>query len=297
MGNTKTGIFISYRRADSAGQAGRLSDHLKSQFGSVFLDVDSIKPGIDFQAAIRETLSECGAVLVLIGKKWLERDDGVPALGDDRDVITQEIRSALDLGVPLIPVLVDGTSMPTEAALPPRFQSLSKLNAIELRHGSFDRDMAALSESVWEILGGTKPNAFEKLVGKFYGPMLGGSYGGLRNAFVWLAVGGTGLSVLELAIGLLQATNGGLRALSSESLFDPEMSHLSAVGTWAFGGLMFGLLGRRSVKWWRWSNLAIVVSSICLLVCGILVVLYITQVPGSHATDLFDRKMQRVVPQ
>jgi hypothetical protein len=224
-------------------------------------------------------------------------DSGIPSFGDDRDVITQEVHTAIDLGVALIPVLVDGASMPTEAALPPRFQSLSKLNAIELRHASFDRDMVALSESLWEILGGTKPNAFEKLVGKIYGPMLGGSYGGLRNAFVWLAVGGAVLGVLELAIGLLQATNGGIRALISESLFDPEMSRLSAVGTWAFGGVIFGLLGRRSVKWWRWSNLAIVVSSVCLLVCGILVVLYITQIPGSHATDLFDPKMQRVVPQ
>ncbi|HYY24357.1 MAG TPA: toll/interleukin-1 receptor domain-containing protein [Candidatus Udaeobacter sp.] len=297
MKSRRSGIFISYRRADSAGQAGRLFDHLNSQFGSVFLDVDSIKAGSNFELAIRETLTSCGVVILLIGKRWLERDHGMPPFGDDRDVITQEIRTALDLGVPLLPVLVDGVAMPSETALPADFQALAKLNAIELRHASFDRDMAALAECLTEILGGVKPNIFEKLVGKVYGPMLGGSYGRLRHAFVWFAVGGAALGVLELAIALVQATRWGIEGLRSESLFDPEVSHASAVATWSLGGLIFGLLGRRSVKWWRWSNLAIVISLICLVVCVALVIVYITHVPGGHATDLFDRKVQRIVPQ
>jgi hypothetical protein len=44
------GIFINYRRDDSRGLAGRLSDHLRRTFGqdAVFMDVDAMKPGSDF---------------------------------------------------------------------------------------------------------------------------------------------------------------------------------------------------------------------------------------------------------
>ena len=88
------GIFVSYRRADTAGHAGRLVDHLKNQFGQqVFFDVDSISPGANFHKVIEETFAKCGAVVILIGKSWLERDASMPPFGDSRDVITQEIVS------------------------------------------------------------------------------------------------------------------------------------------------------------------------------------------------------------
>ena len=43
-------IFISYRRDDSAAHAGRLYDRLEGHFGQgqVFMDVDAIRPGVDF---------------------------------------------------------------------------------------------------------------------------------------------------------------------------------------------------------------------------------------------------------
>ena len=112
----KTGIFVSYRRADSAGHAGRLVDQLKSRFSDqVFFDVDSIKPGADFHEVIEDTFSKCGAAVVLIGKRWLERDQAMPPFGDSKDVITQEIRIAMESKLPIVPVLIDGASMPTES--------------------------------------------------------------------------------------------------------------------------------------------------------------------------------------
>ncbi len=44
------GLFISYRREDTPGQAGRLYDRLRAHFGRdrVFMDVAGIKPGVDF---------------------------------------------------------------------------------------------------------------------------------------------------------------------------------------------------------------------------------------------------------
>src|SRR3954465_13609402 len=115
----KVGIFISYRRADSAGHAGRLVDQLKTRFGDqVFFDVDSIKPGANFHEVIEDTFTKCGAVVVLIGKRRPERDAGMPRFGDEQDVITQEIRLALGSKLPILPVLVDNASMPGASQLP-----------------------------------------------------------------------------------------------------------------------------------------------------------------------------------
>jgi len=124
----KTGIFVSYRRADTAAYAGRLADRLRSRFGDdIFLDVESINAGANFQDVIRDTLSRCGAMALLIGKKWIEREETAHPFGDTRDVITQEIQTALDLQLPIIPVVVDGASIPSESVLPPNFRHLPKL--------------------------------------------------------------------------------------------------------------------------------------------------------------------------
>src|SRR4051812_8405719 len=47
-------IFISYRRDDAAGWAGRLSRELKEDLTgySVFMDIDSIEPGLDYEEVI-----------------------------------------------------------------------------------------------------------------------------------------------------------------------------------------------------------------------------------------------------
>jgi hypothetical protein len=53
-GAERGGIFVSYRRQDSAHLAGRLYDRLADRFGEgqVFMDVDTIKLGVDFAEEI-----------------------------------------------------------------------------------------------------------------------------------------------------------------------------------------------------------------------------------------------------
>jgi len=67
------GIFISYRRDDSAASAGRLYDHLAHHFGKeqVFRDLDAIAPGAEFTHVIEERLSQCGVFVAVIGKNWV----------------------------------------------------------------------------------------------------------------------------------------------------------------------------------------------------------------------------------
>ena len=51
-------IFLSYRRDDSGGYAGRLYDRLSQHFGrdNLFMDIDSIALGLDFARAIETPL-------------------------------------------------------------------------------------------------------------------------------------------------------------------------------------------------------------------------------------------------
>jgi hypothetical protein len=68
------GIFINYRRDDSRGLAGRLSDHLRRTFGqdAVFMDVDAMKPGFDFVKQLDAQVAQCDVVLAIIGANWFD---------------------------------------------------------------------------------------------------------------------------------------------------------------------------------------------------------------------------------
>ena len=109
-------IFISYRRDDTEGEAGRLFDDLVRAFGedSVFMDVDSIALGRDFRQSLHESLESCDAVLALIGPNWLDIKDaaGKRKLDAAGDYVRQEIATALKRNISVTPVLLEGASMP-----------------------------------------------------------------------------------------------------------------------------------------------------------------------------------------
>lgn len=287
----KVGIFVSYRRADSAGYAGRLVDQLKSRFGDqVFLDVESIRPGANFHQVIEETFAKCGAVIVLIGKRWRERDESMPPFGDSTDVITQEIRIAMESKLPIVPVLVDGASMPAESSLPPSFANLSKLNAIDLRHTSFERDMQAVSEELADILGGVKATAIEKFFLKLYGPFIGNSIARIYGGIVLFSVMGALWGLMELAVTGFAVNQSGWQSLFTPSLLDPEVLRLQSIWTAAFGALVFGFIGRRSIRWWRHATITMWVSLAEIILAGLLAIGYVVQIPDAGIMDVFDNK-------
>lgn len=148
-------IFLSYRRDDSAGFAGRLSDALEAEFGSgtVFRDVDDIRPGEDFVQAIQTHLREVGAVLVMIGPGWLaEGADGKLRLDDPEDFVRQEIEAALTSGKPVIPLLVSGAKMPTAEELPQSLAALARRQAVVLSDASWRGDVAQFIASLRVLL-------------------------------------------------------------------------------------------------------------------------------------------------
>jgi TIR domain len=129
-------ITISYRRTDSAAITGRLFDRLTRHFGddSVFMDIDTIPFGVDFRHYIREALTSTDFMLVVIGPQWLG-SDGVNRLTSARDPVRVEIEAAIRLGLTVVPILVDGASMPEPEALPEHLQDFAFINAAEITSG------------------------------------------------------------------------------------------------------------------------------------------------------------------
>jgi hypothetical protein len=145
-------IFISYRRDDAEGQAGRLFDDLVSHFGqsAVFMDVAGIEPGRDFRRVIDEQVASCGVLLALIGKDWLDAKDqsGARRLDDPTDFVRLETASALKRDIPVVPVLVQGAKMPRAEHLPDVLKDLAYRNGVELTHARWDSDVDVLAKQL-----------------------------------------------------------------------------------------------------------------------------------------------------
>jgi TIR domain-containing protein len=152
-------IFISYRRQDSRGYAGRLQGDLSRRYTNeaVFRDIE-IPPGVDFAEHINGLIDNCNVVLVMIGNDWINaRDgDGNRRLDKDTDWVRLEIERALARShVEVIPVLVDGAKLPPREELPPTLASLRRLNAFELSDRRWDYDVNELGRYLDAALKGT----------------------------------------------------------------------------------------------------------------------------------------------
>jgi len=158
------GVFISYRRNDCAGHAGRLYDRLVDRLGegNVFMDIDAIEPGVDFGVRIDEAIGTCRLLIVLIGDDWLEitGEQGQRRLDDPADFVRLEIASGLrreELRV--IPVLVEGASMPLADRLPDDIKPLARRNALELSDARWRYDVERLIEVIERAPSGAGQSA------------------------------------------------------------------------------------------------------------------------------------------
>jgi len=150
-------IFISYRREDARGDAGRLTDDLKESFGAgrIFRDIETIEPGVDFVEALNRAVSLCPVLLAIIGPNWHTVKDaaGRRRLDDPHDFIRLEIGTALSRNIRVIPVLVGGASMPKAEDLPENLQLLARRQAYELSDRRWEFDVKQLTESLETIIG------------------------------------------------------------------------------------------------------------------------------------------------
>jgi len=156
-------IFINYRRQDSEGYVGRLYDHLSAHFepSDIFMDVEAMKPGVDFVKTLEEAVVACDVFIAIIGPQWLtaQGEDGKRRLNADNDFVRMEIESALKHDKFVIPVLVGRATMPTERDLPEAIAALAHRNAFELSHQRFAYDVEQLVRTIKAALLPPKPKS------------------------------------------------------------------------------------------------------------------------------------------
>jgi hypothetical protein len=149
------GVFISYRRQDSAGISGRIYDRFVDHFvpEQVFRDIESIRPGVDFIDELESVLDTCTVMLVVIGRGWLETlDDAGSRLDDPADMVRREVSRGLERNVFVIPVLVDGAEVPRAEQLPAALAELPRRNGRHVTNEGFDADCRALLAFVEDVI-------------------------------------------------------------------------------------------------------------------------------------------------
>jgi hypothetical protein len=152
-------IFISYRRDDTEGEAGRLFDDLVRSFGedSVFMDVSDIRPGVDFRKEIDDNVASCGVLLAIIGPSWSSIHDasGNRRLDNPNDFVRLEIGSALARDIAVIPVLVHDAKMPRPEELPENLKDLAFRNSVEITHARWNSDVQLLTNALTRYVSPT----------------------------------------------------------------------------------------------------------------------------------------------
>jgi hypothetical protein len=197
-------IFVSYRRADTGHATGRLGDLLEAHFpGKVFVDVQDVGAGQDFVDVIRSALGSAAAIVVLIGPNWLQGSSSGARLGEPNDYVTMEITEALSGGLAVLPVLVDGATMPPESSLPGVLRPLLRFNAVQLRHPTFVHDSQLVLDFAYKALGLVPPTMLERVLeaaGKKVGYGAGFRFDeNLRsiyaNGAIWAGLASAGLTL------------------------------------------------------------------------------------------------------
>lgn len=148
------GIFVSYRRDDSQGFAGRLADDLTELLGAdrVFRDIE-IPAGSDFTDVLHRAIAASDALLVVIGRHWASfSDKGHGArLFEPTDWVRTEIEAAFAQGKQVVPVLVAGARMPAADALPQSIARLTRLQAAELGDRHWDDGVEDLADRLRQL--------------------------------------------------------------------------------------------------------------------------------------------------
>ena len=155
-------IVISYRRADTTWIAGRILDRLETRFGKedVFIDIDDMPAGVDFREHLERVLGQCKVLLVLIGPNWtgLGRAQ-MPKIADPNDWVRIEIETALRRNVPIIPVLIDQTPMPTAEQLPESLKPFAYRQGLQIDPGrDFNVHAERLIHAIDRIVNGSHFN-------------------------------------------------------------------------------------------------------------------------------------------
>ncbi|MFD5660355.1 toll/interleukin-1 receptor domain-containing protein [Streptomyces hirsutus] len=149
-------VFVNYRTGDEESAATMIARELARRFGDerIFFASNSIEPGRRFPVELVRAVEECEALLAVIGPRWAEvrGADGRPALEAEQDWTRREIRTALDLGVLVIPVLVGKATRIDRTVLPDDLLELADCQYRRFDHRNAESDLTALGDTLARLL-------------------------------------------------------------------------------------------------------------------------------------------------
>jgi hypothetical protein len=189
-------IFISYRRADAPGSVRLLYDRLARRYGqeNVYRDLHAVRAAEDFKKSIGAALKKCKIVIFIVGPKWVELERQ-QRLEKRDDWVRFELGMALLLNIPIIPVLVDGTTMPSKDDLREALASLAYLQAVEidpLQH--FEQDL----ERLFAVIDGKIPAGVKQAEPSPEARQLEPSRISKGEAVTWTGLGALGTYLWDL---------------------------------------------------------------------------------------------------
>ncbi|MCB1003181.1 MAG: toll/interleukin-1 receptor domain-containing protein [Acidimicrobiales bacterium] len=145
-------VLLSYRREDAGWIVPRIADHLMGEVGEerVRLDASGVRAGLDWRSATDDAVGRSTIVVVVMGTRWATASDpsGRRRLDRSDDAVAHEVATALRLGKTVLPVLVDGASMPTRDELPEPLRDLASRHALVLDVNDFRTGVEQLSHAV-----------------------------------------------------------------------------------------------------------------------------------------------------
>ncbi len=145
----KQQIFINYRKEDSSGYSLALYNELSKWYdkNTIFKDFHNIEPGEDFEEAIDNALNSCSILLVIISDRWCEilnkRANSI-----SNDFVKLEIATALSKNIYIIPITLNGATMPTEIELPDDLKNLIRRQYLNIDQTRFEIDIRKLVQII-----------------------------------------------------------------------------------------------------------------------------------------------------
>ena len=122
---------------------------------AIFRDIDNIPSASIFACISTRCCGQTHILLAIVGPAWL---GAIRAAADERiqeesDPVRVEVETALRRRVPVIPVLIGNTRMPSSEQLPPSLKDFAFRNAVKLDTGQdFDYHMDRLIKAMDGIL-------------------------------------------------------------------------------------------------------------------------------------------------
>ncbi|HEX8510849.1 MAG TPA: TIR domain-containing protein, partial [Propionibacteriaceae bacterium] len=151
-------VYLSYRRRDALVTTERLADRLAADF-QVTWDISLLDPDQDFESTMHEAIATSDVVLAIIGPRWAsaENENWSSFSATPDDWVVAELTLALSMGIPVIPVLVEGADLLSQ--LPRSLTDLAHRRAAQIRSESFAADVDRLLATLRSMLAHKLPSS------------------------------------------------------------------------------------------------------------------------------------------